>query len=124
MSKQSIGKLGEKIALHYYQSHGFKFLHKNYLTRYGELDLIMIKDSIFYGIEVKTRRSQSYGYGEELINHHKIDKMKKASYLFAPQACWQLEIIVIYLRINTAQIKRFTINDYWLISQNKVEYAC
>jgi hypothetical protein len=38
--------------------------------------------------------------------------MQKSSYIFAPQADWQLEIIVIYLYQKQAQIKRFPISDY------------
>lgn len=124
MSKKSLGTLGEKIALKYYLDRGFEFLTKNYLTRYGELDLIMSKDGLLYGIEVKTRRNHRYGYAEEMINRTKIKKMAKSSYLFAPWADWQLEIMVIYLQQNTAKIKRFPINDYWLICQNTVEYVC
>lgn len=112
MSKKYLGSLGEKIALKYYLAQGFIFLAKNYLTRYGELDLVMIKNGLFYGIEVKTRSNYYYGFGEEMINQRKIQKMQKSSYLFAPQADWQLEIIVIYLHQKQAQIKRFPINDY------------
>ncbi len=112
MSKKSLGSSGEKIALKYYLSKDFILLAKNYLTPFGELDLVLYKNNIFYGVEVKTRTSFRYGYAEETINQNKIEKMRKTCYLFAPQADWSLEIITIYLRGRKAKIKRFTIYDY------------
>ena len=104
--------MGEKIALKYYQQRGFILLAKNFLTRSGELDLVLFKDNTYYGVEVKTRTNYSYGFAEEMINKNKILKMKKASYRFSAQANWQLEIIIIYLQNKQAKIKRFSLDDY------------
>lgn len=112
MSKKYLGSLGEKIALKYYLTNNFVLLAKNYFTRYGELDLIMSKDNIYYAIEVKTRTNHKYGFAEEMINNNKIDKMHKTAYLFAPQADWHLEIIVIDMYGKQAKIQRFAIYDY------------
>lgn len=124
MAKKYLGSLGEKIALKYYQQRGFILLAKNFLTRSGELDLVLFKDNTYYGVEVKTRTNYSYGFAEEMINKNKILKMKKASYYFSAQANWQLEIIIIYLQNKQAKIKRFALDDYWLIVQNAIEYVC
>ncbi|MFA6253276.1 MAG: YraN family protein [Patescibacteria group bacterium] len=111
MSKKYLGSLGEKIALKYYQQKGFILLKKNYLTRVGELDLILKKNKLFYGVEVKTRTSHQYGFAEETIDTNKIMKMKKACYSFSTTADWRLEIIIIYLQNKQAKIKIFPIND-------------
>jgi putative endonuclease len=111
MSKKYLGYLGEKIALKYYQQNGFVLLRKNYLTRAGELDLVLKKNNVFYGVEVKTRTSYQYGFAEEMINAHKIMKMKKACHSFSATADWRLEIIIIYLQNKQAKIKIFPIND-------------
>lgn len=112
MSKKYLGSLGEKIALKYYLAHDFIFLAKNYLTRYGELDLVLSKNNILYGIEVKTRTNYVYGFAEETINQNKIEKMRKTSIIFDAQADWSLEIITIYLQGKKAKIKRFPIGYY------------
>ncbi len=112
MSKKYLGSIGEKIALKYYLNHGFILLAKNYFTRYGELDLVLYKNKIFYGIEVKTRTNYTYGFAEEMINKNKIEKMRRTCHLFAPQADWYLEIIVIYLKNKQTKIKRFPIDNY------------
>jgi putative endonuclease len=112
MSKKYLGSIGEKIALKYYLANDFVLLAKNYLTRYGELDLVLAKNNVLYGIEVKTRTSHVYGFAEEAINQNKIEKMRKTCYIFDPQAEWSLEIITIYLQGKQAKIRRFPICDY------------
>lgn len=113
MSKKSLGALGEKIALKYYLNNKYILLAKNFFTRFGELDLVMSKNNIFYGIEVKTRTNYHYGFAEEAIDKNKIKKMQKTCYLFSPTANWQLEILVIYLQNKQAKIKRFPISGVY-----------
>jgi putative endonuclease len=112
MSKKSLGKLGESLALKYYLSNDFILLAKNYLTRFGELDLVMLKNNFFYGIEIKTRTNYRYGFAEETIDKNKVLKMQEACHSYCPEANWHLEIIIIYLQGKQAKIKRFPIDDY------------
>ena len=42
--KKSLGKYGEKIALEYYRKLGYKLIRQNYYCRWGELDLVLIKN--------------------------------------------------------------------------------
>lgn len=69
---KTIGKFGEKIAEKYLLENKYKILEKNYLCKYGEIDIIAKykKDLVF--IEVKTRTNMMYGEG---INS--IDWIKK-----------------------------------------------
>ena len=74
MSKKNLGKIGENIALKYYQKNGYQLLAKNFFTRYGEIDLLLKKDNYYLAVEVKTRTNKKFGDAEECINHHKIQK--------------------------------------------------
>ena len=84
MSKAKIvlGKLGEKLAVDFLQSQGYRIWHKNYRTKLGEVDIIaQDKDTVSF-IEVKTRSSESKGTAQEAISARKQRAMAKAALVF------------------------------------------
>ncbi len=111
--KQSLGKHGENLAKKYYQSLGYKIIKQNYWTRYGELDLVCQKNKAVLIVEVKTRRGQKFGYGEEIINQKKIDNLIQAYQLLQNELelpnYYEIEICVIELKNNQKTLKRFLI---------------
>lgn len=52
--RQKLGERGEHIALEYLLRKGYSLITRNYSTKDGEIDIICIKDSVLYFIEVKT----------------------------------------------------------------------
>lgn len=52
--KQKVGKIGEDAAVKYLEKRGFKILDRNYLRKWGELDIVAEKDKIVHFIEVKS----------------------------------------------------------------------
>ncbi|MBT4722674.1 YraN family protein [Candidatus Falkowbacteria bacterium] len=78
MSKnKQIGRLGEDFAKDFYLKEGYQFVDKNWQKRCGEIDLICEKDGELVFIEVKTRTSQAFGYGEESVTRTKKQKISK-----------------------------------------------
>jgi putative endonuclease len=59
--KTNLGKAGERLALAYLKSKGFKILEKNLRTRFGELDIIANDHGTLVFVEVKTRTSSVFG---------------------------------------------------------------
>lgn len=112
MFKKYLGKIGEEIALRYYQSLGYRLLGKNFFTRYGELDLIFERNNLYLAVEVKTRTNYKFGAAEECINSRKIEKMTMACFVYNSVADWQLELVVINIKNNKAIIKRYLLNNY------------
>lgn len=51
---QGIGKLGEDIAVKHIENKGFLIITRNYLKKYGEIDIIAKKGDILHFIEVKS----------------------------------------------------------------------
>ena len=84
LNRKQIGELGEGIAKTFLIEKGLLFLEQNFYAQGGEIDLIMKnpQDGSFVFVEVKTRRSQSYGYGEEAITTSKLRKIMKAASAF------------------------------------------
>jgi len=48
------GNIGEDKAVAFLQSHGFFIVERNFYSRFGEIDIIAIKDDILHFIEVKS----------------------------------------------------------------------
>ena len=82
MNKKKLGKLGELFAKHYLILRGYQILYMNYLVnRYGEIDIIAIKEAKLEFIEVKTRTNNSkkmFGKAKDSIDYKKLQSMRKA----------------------------------------------
>jgi putative endonuclease len=72
------GQKGEEIARKYLSEKGYRIVEQNWKTRRGEVDLIVSKKETLYFVEVKFRRSQGYGSGEDAIRPWKQQKMVQA----------------------------------------------
>lgn len=77
-TKISLGKYGENLASQYYKTRGYKIIAENYYCAYGELDLVVQKSSKIKIVEVKTRKSNDFGWAEESISEQKIKNLIKS----------------------------------------------
>ncbi len=79
MSKLSVGKLGEDIAVKFLQKRRMKILQRNYRTPFGEIDIIARKGSVLHFVEVKTRRSEKFGKPFEAVDKRKLMHIKRSA---------------------------------------------
>lgn len=70
------GELAEDMAIDYLQSEGFKIVARNYKTKLYELDIIAKQGKTLHFVEVKYRRSSSFGLAEEYVTQAKLRKLK------------------------------------------------
>lgn len=80
-----VGNIGEEIAQNYLLRQGCIILHRNYYSRFGEIDIIaQHRDSIIF-VEVKYRKNEHFARAVEAITPAKQEKMLKTieSYLQA-----------------------------------------
>lgn len=56
-----LGKTGEDQACRFLKRKGYSIVQTNYRTRCGEIDIIARQGPVLVFIEVKTRRSRSFG---------------------------------------------------------------
>lgn len=72
-----IASLGEDLACRYLVRKGYKIIERNFRKKYQEIDIIATSDSTLVFVEVKTRRSNSYGSPFESIAPWKLKHLVK-----------------------------------------------
>ena len=73
--RQEFGKAGEDLAVRYLRKKGYKILERNYTCPVGEIDIVARDKKTIAFVEVKTRRSMSYGSARLAITPHKQRKI-------------------------------------------------
>ena len=79
MSTKDIGQRGEEIASLYLRGKGFRIVHRNWRTRWCEIDIIAKKDATVYFVEVKYRSNITHGEGFDYITAKKQQQMQFAA---------------------------------------------
>ena len=104
---RELGKWGEQLAADFLIKQGYSILAQNARTPYGELDLVAKQTGTFKRdettivfVEVKTRRSQSYGYPEESITTRKQEHLISAALHFLQEnpdleSDWRIDVIAV-----------------------------
>ena len=107
--KRKLGDIGENIACDYLSRHGFEILDRNYLRKWGELDIIAKKKGIIRFVEVKSVSCvilpanviHETGYRpEENVHPQKLKRLARAiqTYILEKRLDnmdWQLDIITV-----------------------------
>jgi uncharacterized protein (TIGR00252 family) len=91
MSATSVGREAESNVAEYLKKHGYKLVEQNWRTKFCEIDLIMTKDGVVYFIEVKYRKTDTYGTGLEYITPKKLKQMKFAAEMWLANSDWDGE---------------------------------
>ena len=73
------GALAEEVAAEFLIGRGLKLLERNYRCRFGEIDLIMSQGSTIVFVEVRYRRTHSFGGAIESITGAKREKLLRAA---------------------------------------------
>jgi putative endonuclease len=70
-----VGRQVEKASLVYLKKQGLRLLNKNFHSKMGEIDLIMLEENTVVFIEVRYRKKSSYGDPIETVGYHKRRKL-------------------------------------------------
>ena len=68
------GEQGEELAARYLAEEGYRIIERNYRCRFGEIDIVAQEGETLVFVEVKSRRSDSYGDPQLAVDR---DKRKK-----------------------------------------------
>jgi len=79
VSNRQSGAQWEKTAEAFLLSKGLKLLHRNFYSRFGEIDLIMEDSETLVFVEVKYRKSKQHGSGADAVTFHKQGKISRTA---------------------------------------------
>jgi putative endonuclease len=83
---RKVGNTAENIAKKFLQKNQLKLVEANYLSKFGEIDLIMLdtssNDEILVFIEVRFRTSDNFTTSVESIDANKQKKIIKTAQIF------------------------------------------
>lgn len=122
-AKRKLGDMGETIACQFLEKHGFEIIERNYLRKWGEIDIIARKGIMMRFIEVKsvsyeTPRGPASGvtHGtkgefrpEDNMHPWKLKRLARTiqTYLLHKKLdCdWQLDLITVKMDMKTRHAK-------------------
>ncbi len=61
MDRQTLGRIGEAVAVELLLRRGYRILARNFRTPFGEIDLVAEHRGVTVFVEVKTRTTSAYG---------------------------------------------------------------
>lgn len=73
LSKAEVGSGGERLAAQWLTKQGFTILKRNFRHGRYEVDIIAGRNAVLHFVEVKCRRSVTYGHPEESVNRKKLE---------------------------------------------------
>ena len=76
---KTIGDLGEEAACKYLMAKDYMIAGRNYSTRRGEIDIIAYLGDELVFVEVKSRKSYSFGPIESQVSPKKINRILQAA---------------------------------------------
>jgi len=130
--RQKVGRIGEDTACMFLVKHGFKVIERNYLKKWGEIDIIAKKSGILRFVEVKTvsrenirdvspetsvlRTDVLLPRPEENVHTWKLKRLSRViqSYLLEKGSGdreWQFDVLAVFLDLKNKEARcRFTEN--------------
>jgi len=98
--RQSLGRLGERLAAARLEERGYRILERNFRCRSGEIDLVTEEGSDLVFVEVKTRRGTARGLPEEAVDRRKARKLQEVAFSYLdlhelPDCSWRIDVVAV-----------------------------
>ena len=115
-NRAEVGKTGEDVACKYLKKHGYKLIERNYWKKWGEIDVVAIKDTtspeglrgagtVYHFVEVKSVSGRRAGYDpEENVHPWKLKRLSRAiqTYILSKKLDekeWQVDLLAVFLSL-------------------------
>ena len=74
-----LGSYGERMAVRYLTDRGLEVLDRNWRCDLGEIDIVARDGGCLVVVEVKARRSTTFGQPIEAVDHRKLARLRRLS---------------------------------------------
>jgi putative endonuclease len=111
MKAKRLGISGKNMAAAFLKTKGFTMLKNNFAVHGGEIDLIAEDKEVVVFVEVKTRKSDSFGFGDEQLTYNKRRRLRRAidrylaKYFSGGDPDWRVDLVEIVLDEMTGVLK-------------------
>ncbi len=125
--KQKIGQIGEDSACRWLVNNGYKIVERNYLKKWGEIDIVARKGKTLHFIEVKavsrdlsnvTHVTFDDSYrAEDNVHPWKLQRLGRTiqSYLLerdvSDETDWQFDVVTVHIDISKRLSRVFLLED-------------
>lgn len=75
--RQDVGRAGEQLVAAQLESQGWSVLDRNWRCTGGELDIVAMDGTTLVAVEVKTRRSSTFGHPAEAVTPTKLARLRR-----------------------------------------------
>lgn len=104
-NKRRFGNIGENVACVYLENHGFRVAERNYLRKWGEIDIVAIKSGVIHFVEVKSVSGVTSIRAEENMHPGKLKRLQRTAQTYLLERHldqdWQIDLAVV--TINEAE---------------------
>lgn len=85
MNSRMLGRWGEAQAADWLRRHGYEVVASGYRSRFGEIDLIAVKEPWLAFVEVKLRRDASFAQAREFVDRRKQERIRATAQMYLAQ---------------------------------------
>jgi putative endonuclease len=112
LTRQVVGRLGERLAETYLLDQGAKLLERNYRKAWGEVDLLLEHDGELVAVEVKTRDVEDLEQPEEAVRQQQLRRIVRAMTAYAMDnglwdTPWRIDAVLIVVE-RDGSVQRLT----------------
>ena len=82
MQNQITGQEGEDLAADFLKKQGYKIIERNFKKPQGDIDIVAMDDNTVVFVEVKTRKTRTFGLPVEAITPWKVRKLIQSAHVY------------------------------------------
>jgi putative endonuclease len=102
MKRRDTGNYGEKLARDFLKEKGYHIMSTNYRCPHGEIDIIASDKSCLVFVEVRAKKSNTFGTPEESITTKKMGKLRDTANHYLqnndnPLPQWRIDFVGVEL---------------------------
>lgn len=111
LSRKNLGKLAEDTAVRYIEKDGLKIIGRNFICRFGEIDIIAVDLDEIVFVEVRSLRGSFFTDPAGSINFLKIKRLRKSAFVWyslskVVETNFRFDVIAIVFSNTSGDVER------------------